>query len=1130
MQPCIARSLPAQVAGDKAAGNFDVRLRGRQSVVLLHSHSLFAKHSLIQAGLVPCAAAAVLLKRLRRCRRVLLRCQAPLLEATAAPRPPLPEEPSKPRNRLQSPLPEYLTPEAASAYLRSGRSTAPPRWNLQNFLNNLRDEVFREVLQALTKWEKKRHSMSLAWSLARSSIERRDRKIENEERKEELISNCWNELFSMLEAFLKQEDPWQGYFGPERPFIAAFPGANSQELGCLRCCLDGMLTQFGEDGEPQLLLLKYKCRLPSELSTQEQEWEELAMGASILRLEGKIRSSRLRGRIIYLGEDPVIEKEHDFLEEDLEKALASMMTIREELLASTGSPVRSQAATPPPLTVPRSGPGVPAQVSRSKVASKASKTPKRTLKAATKIVVAGQMSAKAKPVEPAEPVQHAEPVEDAKPAEGTSSMGRITVVQDLKAAEKVVEILRSLGPSRMHAVDTETDGWAPGNSPYNSGRVICFSVYCGEDVDFGTGPGLWVDLLHPDGEEFPELLECFRDYLEDPNLPKVFHNYSFDRAMFLNMGIRVAGFAADTMQMAFLWSSGRQSEQKGYSLKELSTELLGPEFQKRAGYAEVSGKLGLGKEAQLRVDTRELWISYSVLDSVATWHLQKELRRRLSGLEWVDSLRDDPCGERRTMADYYDTVWRSFGEVLVDMEERGMYLDLAKLNASAEKANARRLAIQVEFRNWLKEIWAEDDFAEASAANFNMGSTKQLGTLLFGDPEMPDVVNSTVIRGLGLPMNLASDMTPKGAVSMAGDFVAKLSGDPVDGSFGTAYQYIGEAGCRALAGLTEYKLILKASSSFLGPLPLHADSNGRVHSSFQPNTSTGRLTSVQPNLQQIPKHDTDVYEVRSAFAAPPGCRLIVADYGQLELRVLAHLTGCSSLLEALSTDCDLHSRTACKLFPNVQAALDKGTVTLEHTEDGKPTVKELFSGERKKAKNVTFGIIYGQTKYGLSSKQKIEMKEAQVLIDKWFEAHPEVEVWKKKNWKKALLEGEVKTLRGRRRIVTSSTEGVPAWKARGVSAERERQASNAPVQGSAVDIVVEAMIKVNSSARLRELGYRLVLQVHDELVLEGPEENAEEALELLREAMEHPFLDDKELLVPLTVDACIVKRWGEAGG
>ncbi|CAE7217684.1 unnamed protein product [Symbiodinium natans] len=330
-----------------------------------------------------------------------------------------------------------------------------------------------------------------------------------------------------------------------------------------------------------------------------------------------------------------------------------------------------------------------------------------------------------------------------------------------------------------------------------------------------------------------------------------------------------------------------------------------------------------------------------------------------------------------------------------------------------------------------------------------------------------------------------------------------------------------------------------------------ANGNARVHTRLNLNTVTGRLSTRSPNLQGEPKQGG--HAVRSAVAAAEGQRLLVADYGQLELRLVAHLADCPDMISILSEGGDIHSRTAYRMFQEVQEAVDGGEVALdslsltqkksaeeerrprsERSADSElppepapprlPLVAERFPELRRRAKTLNFSLLYGKTAYSLGIEWDLSQGEAEKLIKRWFAAFPEIETWMQQLHEDAdsNATAQAVTLLGRSR---------PLWRKSASGSFRERGrarrvAGNTPVQGSAADVVLSAMGRVEASPTLQEFGFRLILQIHDELVLEGPEKHAEEALSELVRLMEDPL--PFKLKVPLKVNACHVQSWQDA--
>ena len=318
-------------------------------------------------------------------------------------------------------------------------------------------------------------------------------------------------------------------------------------------------------------------------------------------------------------------------------------------------------------------------------------------------------------------------------------------------------------------------------------------------------------------------------------------------------------------------------------------------------------------------------------------------------------------------------------------------------------------------------------------------------------------------------------------------------------------------------------------ANFLTSLQELADDQSRVHCSLNLNTETGRLSSRRPNLQNQPALEKDTYKIRKAFEASPGNNLIVADYGQLELRILASMTKCDSMVKAFEAGGDFHSRTAVDMFDYVKSSVDSGDVLLEwdyaQGECPKPLVKDQFASERRKAKTLNFSIAYGKTAHGLSQDWGVSSQEAGQMLQKWYDARPEVRDWQQAVKQTARNHGYTRTLMGRYRNLPDAQGSN-----RKLAGQAERASINTPVQGGAADIAMMAMNKINESQKLKDLGWILLLQIHDEVILEGPEETAEEAFEEVLHCMEHPWCEGlKPTAVPLLVDGSYThKTWYDA--
>ena len=310
------------------------------------------------------------------------------------------------------------------------------------------------------------------------------------------------------------------------------------------------------------------------------------------------------------------------------------------------------------------------------------------------------------------------------------------------------------------------------------------------------------------------------------------------------------------------------------------------------------------------------------------------------------------------------------------------------------------------------------------------------------------------------------------------------------------------------------------------PLQGLVDKNDRIHCSLNFNTETGRLSAKRPNAQNQPALDKDIYKIRKAFRASEGNSLIVADYGQLELRILAHMTNCKSMIDAFGAGGDFHSRTAMSMYPDIKEAVDNGKVILEwDSSQGQPPaplLKNVYSAQRKTAKTMNFSIAYGKTAHGFAKDWGCSLQEATAALSRWYAERKEVEIWQDDIKKTAINKGFTKTMMGRYRKLTHLVRNkIMAKRQHGL-----RAAINTPIQGSAADIVTAAMVRLYYDNQLKNLGWKMLLQIHDEIILEGPKNAAEQALEIVKNIMVHPV--DQELRIHLEVDAKISENWYDA--
>ncbi len=295
----------------------------------------------------------------------------------------------------------------------------------------------------------------------------------------------------------------------------------------------------------------------------------------------------------------------------------------------------------------------------------------------------------------------------------------------------------------------------------------------------------------------------------------------------------------------------------------------------------------------------------------------------------------------------------------------------------------------------------------------------------------------------------------------------------------------------------EYRHLAKLKGTYIDALPLMVDSESRVHTTFQAAaTATGRLSSINPNLQNIPVRTELGRQIRAAFVASEGTELLSADYSQIELRLLAHFSGDELLVRAFKNNEDIHTLTASEVFGVPAATMDKET--------------------RNRAKAVNFGIVYGISAFGLAAQLGIPQAEAKAYIDRYFARYSGVRAFIDKTLAAARKEGSVRTLFGRLRPIPDLESRNPNQ--RGFA---ERTAVNTPLQGTAADLIKLAMIRIDRALAERNLRTRMVLQVHDELIFEVPSEEKSEIEALVRSEMEGVA----ELRVPLVADLAFGPNW-----
>lgn len=408
--------------------------------------------------------------------------------------------------------------------------------------------------------------------------------------------------------------------------------------------------------------------------------------------------------------------------------------------------------------------------------------------------------------------------------------------------------------------------------------------------------------------------------------------------------------------------------------------------------------------------------------------------------------------EAEGMSRLYQEIEIPLAFTLADMEEAGIRVEAEELKAYGER-------LQVRIGELEEKIYQE------AGETFNINSPKQLGVILFEKLQLP------------------GGRKTKSGYSTAADVLEKLAPDhPI------------------VSDILEYRQLAKLKSTYADGLSAFIGSDGRIHSTFnQTITATGRISSTEPNLQNIPVRMELGRLIRKVFLPADGCVFIDADYSQIELRVLAHMSGDEKLIAAYRQAEDIHRITASEVF---HVPFD-----------------EVTPLQRRNAKAVNFGIVYGISSFGLSQDLSISRKEAQQYIEKYFETYPGIKGFLDGCVEQAKEQGYSVTMFGRRRPVPELKSSNFMQRSFG-----ERVAMNAPIQGTAADIIKIAMIRVNERLKREQLRARLLLQVHDELLIEAPLEEVDQVQRILEEEMTHAA----DLKVKLEIDMHTGNSWYEA--
>ncbi|WP_339117767.1 DNA polymerase I [Halomonas sp. BMC6] len=624
-------------------------------------------------------------------------------------------------------------------------------------------------------------------------------------------------------------------------------------------------------------------------------------------------------------------------------------------------------------------------------------------------------------------------------------------VDDVAGGEPVSEAADSAtetAPTERHdhviTEQAELEAWL---ARLNEAERFCFDLettslnymdadIVGVGIALEAGEAAYIPLAHdyldaPTQLDRHTVLQALKPLLEDPTKTKIGQNLKYDISVLANVDIHVVGPLADTMLASYVLNSTATR----HDMDSLALKYLG---EKTISFEEIAGK-----------GTKQLTFNQIALEQAAPYACEDvDITLRLQ-----DTLRPQVEREGR-LAEVLDRLELPLINVLSRIERNGVALDAERLHEQSQQLEQR-----------IREL--ESNAFELAGREFNLGSPKQLGQILFDEQKIP------VIK-----------KTPKGAPSTAEAVLEELALDyPLP------------------KVIMQHRGLAKLKSTYTDKLPrLLNKTTGRVHTSYhQAVTATGRLSSSDPNLQNIPIRTEEGRKIRQAFVARPGYRIVAADYSQIELRIMAHLSEDKGLLEAFAEGRDIHTATAAEVFGT---SLDK-----------------VSADQRRSAKAINFGLIYGMSAWGLSRQLHIDRNQAQTYIDRYFDRYPGVARYMDRIRTQAAEDGFVETVMGRR-LYLPEIHSQNRNRRQGA----ERTAINAPMQGTAADIIKQAMIDVDAWLAEEEFDALMVMQVHDELVFEVAEAQVDSFIEQVQTRMQAAA----SLNVPLIVEAQSGANWDEA--
>ena len=582
--------------------------------------------------------------------------------------------------------------------------------------------------------------------------------------------------------------------------------------------------------------------------------------------------------------------------------------------------------------------------------------------------------------------------------------------------------LQQLAAAKIWAFDTET----------NSLDVMQAELV-GLSFAINGRQAVYIPLAHdyagaPQQLDRTWVLQQLKPLFEDLKQLKIGHNLKYDMGVLANYGIQLQGLGFDTMLESYLLdSASNQHSLDSAAIKHLD--------HKTIRFEEIAGK-GAKQKTFNQIELQQAG-PYAAEDADITLRLHQTLKPQLDALP--------------KLCQVFTTIEMPLVSVLSRIERYGVLVD-AQLLQKQSRSLAKRL------------LSLEEKIYQLVGKTFNLGSPKQLQTILFTEQGLPIL-----------------EKTPKGQASTSEAVLQAL-----------AIQF-------PLAKLIlQHRSLSKLKSTYTDKLPLQINpKTGRIHTSYhQAAVVTGRLSSSDPNLQNIPARTKEGRKIRQAFIAPAGYQILAADYSQIELRIMAHLSQDKGLLDAFAQGLDIHRATAAEVL-NIP-------------------LQQVNREQRRSAKAVNFGLIYGMSAFGLARQLGISREAAKDYIDRYFSRYPGVKEYMQRTRQQAHQQAYVSTLLGRRLHLAhiNSSDSLQRRAS-------ERAAINAPLQGSAADIIKKAMISIDRALSQHHLKAHMIMQVHDELVFEV----ADSDLNKTQQLIENLMVNTTKLSVPLTVDIQVGPNW-----